>query len=120
MDGWKAIVLKEKLKAAKLVIRGWNATAFGSIDEKIKDAKRIINELDEKAERGDLSMLEVDLRRQKFADLWHKLRDKESLLRQKSRHRWLVEGDANSSYFHACIAMRRKRNQMASGWRSLA
>lgn len=42
------------------------------------------------------------------------MKDKESLLRQKSRQRWLVAGDANTSYFHACIKARRRKNQVVT------
>ncbi|XP_019447350.1 PREDICTED: uncharacterized protein LOC109350582 [Lupinus angustifolius] len=41
---------------------------------------------------------------------------KGSLLLQKSRNMWLKEGDANTSYFHACINNRRKRNQIQGVW----
>lgn len=36
----------------------------------------------------------------------------ENLLIQKSKSRWIKEGDANSSYFHACIKARRTSNQI--------
>lgn len=31
---------------------------------------------------------------------------------QRSRNRWLSEGDANSKYFHGCINKRRKENEI--------
>lgn len=36
------------------------------------------------------------------------------MLRQKSRQKWLSEGDANISFFHACIKARRARNQIVA------
>lgn len=40
------------------------------------------------------------------------LHAKESLLAQKSRVRWLAEGDSNSRFFHACIKGNRRRTQL--------
>ncbi|XP_019425747.1 PREDICTED: uncharacterized protein LOC109334402 [Lupinus angustifolius] len=37
---------------------------------------------------------------------------KDGLLSQKAKCNWLKEGDANTSYFHACVNARRRRNQI--------
>lgn len=34
-EGWKAIVLKDKMKAVKLAIKRWNTEVFGSIEENL-------------------------------------------------------------------------------------
>ncbi|MCI35774.1 RNA-directed DNA polymerase (Reverse transcriptase) [Trifolium medium] len=57
-----------------------------------------------------LSDYEVERRKLLFAELWHLKKSKESLTIQRSRAKWLQEGDANSRYLHACIKSRRKRN----------
>lgn len=113
-EGWKAITLKEKLKALKLEIKNWNMQTYGNIDNKIIELERAIGELDVKSEEVPLSVSELKQRKDLFAELWQKLKDKESLFKQKSWQRWVAEGVANTSFFHACIKARRRKNQIAA------
>ncbi|XP_019435175.1 PREDICTED: uncharacterized protein LOC109341686 [Lupinus angustifolius] len=134
LRGWKAFVVKEKLKALKLKIKVWNREVFGSLDKKLDDSVLEFGKLDLLGERIQLSSNQINNRNPLLADWWNSanmkeinqinnrnlfLADwwnsanmKENLLFQKSRSRWIQEGDANSSYFHACINGRRRRNQI--------
>lgn len=85
VNGWKTYVVKEKLKNLKSVIRKWNSENFGDIDGKIKVLELAISDLDLTGEDGSLSESDVELRKVLFADLWKNMKDKESLLKQKSR-----------------------------------
>lgn len=80
-------MIKDKLKILKTTVRRWNVSIFGSIDERISSLELSISELDERAEQTGLSDFELTLRRNSFADLWQKLKDKETLLHQKSRQK---------------------------------
>lgn len=73
-----------------------------------------ITNLDSKAESVGLSEVEANERRLKFADLWMSLNAKESLIRQKSKIKWIRDGDLNTLFFHACLAIRRRRNQLVA------
>ncbi|GAU25209.1 hypothetical protein TSUD_151090 [Trifolium subterraneum] len=47
-------------------------------------------------------------------DFWKQLHYKDSLLKQKSRSKWVQESDSNSRYFHETIKGRRRRNQLVA------
>jgi hypothetical protein len=53
--------------------------------------------------------------------LWALLKSKDRLEFQKSKSKWLKEGDVNSSYFHACVKGRKRTNNIVAlkkgdGW----
>jgi hypothetical protein len=110
VSGWMSFVLKEKLKGLKSSIK-----AFGV------RRSMVIKVLDERGEDGVLSEGEVEIRKSKFEELWRILKAKDSLLAQRSRSRWIKEGDENSKFFHKCIKLRKSRNSIKAlkenyGW----
>jgi hypothetical protein len=62
-----------------------------------------------KVEDGLLSLGDAQARSEGLSDLWGLLRVKELQLIQRSRLRWLKEGDANTNYFHASVKGRCKK-----------
>ncbi|MCI15574.1 RNA-directed DNA polymerase (Reverse transcriptase), partial [Trifolium medium] len=119
--GWMAYVLKEKFKGLKAIIKAWNREAYGVVDEKIMKLISDISLLDIKGELVGLLEEEVGCRKTLFSELWHLKQSNESVLIQRSRAAWLKKGDANTSYFHACIKSRGKQNSISAlqtdmGW----
>ncbi|MCH79404.1 LINE-1 reverse transcriptase like [Trifolium medium] len=114
VNGWMGFVLKEKLKGIKNSLKGWNREEFGALEDKIAILIEDINDLDSRSELVGLSNLEIDLRKSKFCNLWKLLKSKEAILFQRSRSKWLREGDANSKYFHSCVNARTKRNAIVA------
>jgi hypothetical protein len=105
-------VLREKLKGLKVTIKEWNKEVYGAIDSKILILVEEIKDIDVRGELMTLSEEEVELRKVHFRSLWHLLRSKEALLVQRSRDRWLKEGDANITYFHNCVKERGSVNAL--------
>ncbi|XP_071715017.1 uncharacterized protein [Rutidosis leptorrhynchoides] len=85
-------VFRNKMKNVKEALRIWSKNRYGPIDIKIDEWKSMANELEPKADLGVLTDYECD----EWKKAW-----------QKSRLKWVAEGDDNTAFFHSTI---RKRN----------
>lgn len=110
--GRGAYVLKEKLKLLKQKLKHWNNEVFGDLFRKKKEIVESLNALEQKAEEVVLEEAELEQRKELGADYWRCAKRIESLLCQKSRIRWVKEGDANSKFFHAMVNFKRKTNAL--------
>ncbi|PNX97063.1 cysteine-rich receptor-like protein kinase, partial [Trifolium pratense] len=113
INGKKAFVIKEKLKRLKEELKIWNKEVFGILDLNIEKTVKELNDVE--------GLLASDMTVANWIDkgglqkgFWDQLHHKESLLKQKSRMKWALDGDANSRYFHASLKGRRRRNQLVS------
>jgi hypothetical protein len=78
-------------------------------------------DLDLKSEVLGLDDLEVEGRKKLFEELWMLLKNIDALIFQRSRSKWLKEGDSNVWFFHNCISARKRSNRLltlktANGW----
>ncbi|MCH98102.1 transposon TX1 putative protein, partial [Trifolium medium] len=112
--GWMGFILKEKLKGLKVRLKEWNKVEFGNMDLRSKNLIEDIQDLDIRGELTGLDSQEVTLRKELFVELWKLQKSKEALLFQRSRSKWLTQGDANSKFFHGCIVARNKRNAITA------
>jgi hypothetical protein len=105
--------LKEKLRLLKECLRKWNREVFSILDLNIDKSVKDLNAI-EGLLGGDDDDVELTRREGLNKEFWRQLPFKESLLKQKSRMRWVKEGDSNSKYFHEPIKSRRRRNQLVA------
>src|SRR3954465_14998899 len=82
---------------------------FGKIDLEIEENVKDLNEWDDR----DYWEEEIHLNKVKASkNIWSKLKLKENMLIQKSRLKWLNDGDINSRFFHNVVKEMRQRNRI--------
>ncbi|CAL0332738.1 unnamed protein product [Lupinus luteus] len=112
VQGWSAFVVKEKLRLLKSELKVWNKKVFGSLDQELEVISENVLNIDLEGEEVSLSLEKINLRQSLLEEWWKFSKLKDNLLFQKSKCRWLKQGDANTKFFHACIRSRRSRNQI--------
>ncbi|KAL4367315.1 hypothetical protein GQ457_05G009200 [Hibiscus cannabinus] len=99
----------DNLQHCQQVLSHWNEHTFGHIGQRkrriLARLKGIDNFLASKNSRY-LTTLELTLK----AELYEVLEQEESLWIQKSRCKWIRDGDRNTKYFHACARSRKRAN----------
>lgn len=93
------------LKEIKLSLKEWKRNTVANQEDHIK---RLENEL----KKLDMEEDNNELKSQIFEQLQNAYQSKLSQLQQKSRIKWDLEGDSNTSFFHKVIHQRRRRNQI--------
>lgn len=96
-------VLTGKFKHLKSLIRAWRNEVTATQKWEVENLKQKIEKIDQLAEIGqNTSQMGLDR-----AEAVQRVREIEAIkildLRQKSRSKWALEGDENSSYFHGII-----------------
>eukprot|EP00253_Pinus_taeda_P012127 PITA_12127 len=104
---------QKKLKMLKVEIKRWNTNTFGHI---LKEKEQIIEGIKQTQQKIILEGRSEELA-QKEQDMENKLlareKQEEVLWRQKSRIRWLKEGEKNTKFFHKSTVQRRMRNHIS-------
>ncbi|XP_071741225.1 uncharacterized protein [Rutidosis leptorrhynchoides] len=107
------ITLKEKLKKLKCAIKIWAASKFNHLEHDIKDLKEKIISWELNAELCTPSDFEVLLHQSNTTRLMELEKTQRSMMKQMSIIKWVIEGDENSSFFHASVKMRHHCNGLS-------
>ena len=108
--GWGGIALKNKLRNLRHAIKQWCKDQGDIKASKIQSLKQKLSDLENQDAHRALSDSEALTKKTLQQELWDISIAYESLLRQKSRAKWIKEGDRNSAYFHRVINFRRSSN----------
>ncbi|GKV50261.1 hypothetical protein SLEP1_g56973 [Rubroshorea leprosula] len=113
VKGFAGFKCQQKLKLLKGILKGWNKEIFGNIEAQYEQAVKKIEQVDMQNEIADLENAEIVKRQEGFSEVWDILRKKELIWKQKSRSKWVSEGDANTRFFHRVAKGRRAQNNIA-------
>eukprot|EP00253_Pinus_taeda_P032540 PITA_32540 len=104
---------QKKLKLLKGEIKRWNKNTFGNVFEEkekiLQDLKNIQQRLILEGRSEELVLKEQEME----GKLLEREQQEEVLWRQKSRIRWLKEGEKNTKFFHRTTVQRRMHNQIS-------
>ncbi|XP_010513759.1 PREDICTED: uncharacterized protein LOC104789811 [Camelina sativa] len=101
----------EALKSLQKTLKRWNRKVFGDIQKRkeglMREIKLVQDSLDH-TQSDDLLNKEEGLLKEFEAVL----EQEETLWFQKSREKWIVDGDRNTTFFHTSTIIRRRRNKI--------
>ncbi|XP_071719503.1 uncharacterized protein [Rutidosis leptorrhynchoides] len=92
-----------KLKAVKNELKAWSKAKFGMLDSEIEFQKQLAHSLEIKVETGNISSHKLDMWKEAHKGWFEKEKNKASMLKQKARVHWALEGDENTKFFHSII-----------------
>lgn len=107
---WKespATNVQHKFKSLRAVAKEWNKHKLGNIDLRIKEAESI-------RDKGDVEGEHPSVPNVAPLNLESLYRIKSSMLCQKSKLNWQLNGEKNTRLFHRAIAKRKSKNSITS------
>jgi hypothetical protein len=112
--GTPSFILAKKLKALKGDIKIWNSSVFGNVGALVKERMDELKALELATEGGGLSEEERERKRTLCRDIERALLQEEISWKQKSRVKWLKEGDKCTKFFHLMANSNKRFNSIES------
>jgi hypothetical protein len=103
---------QSKIRRLHQHLKGWVKHTSGIIKKEKKDLLDKLDSLDKKAKYTLLSPQELDLKQCMSSHLSHLLREEEIKWYQRSKANHLLEGDANTKYFHLLANGRHRKTRI--------
>ncbi|KAK9279089.1 hypothetical protein L1049_012764 [Liquidambar formosana] len=112
--GCPMFILQGKLKLLKQRLKVWNKEVFGNIDDRVKSLQTSLYEVQQEIDclGSNDGLLEKEASIQSL--LFEALRIQETFWKDKSKLRWLADGDRNSSIFHSFAKVRAAKNNLGA------
>ncbi|XP_074283636.1 uncharacterized protein LOC141608172 [Silene latifolia] len=105
--------LAKNLKNMKVVLKELNKECFSDIENAATILQKQVEGLQEGINRDPTNVQKITEEYEASIKLQELAKARESFLSQKSKHQWIKDGDANSSYFHGMLKRRRNMNKVA-------
>ncbi|XP_026437318.1 uncharacterized protein LOC113335496 [Papaver somniferum] len=113
VTGSPPFIYRFKLKRLKAVMKDWNLHVFGNIFAKLKQAELTMEVALRISDEDPEDITKLNSAKEASVILQEIRSHHVTMLKQKSRNKWLLEGASNTSFFHANIRMRRSSNMIS-------
>ncbi|XP_073016672.1 uncharacterized protein [Primulina eburnea] len=107
--GWEGYKFMMKLKSVKMEIKRWNKEVYGMVDMRMGELRRKISVLDELESDGLGSEEVANERKENKMQLEDLICRQNRIHYQKSKIKWVKEGDQNTKFFHSLLNQRRSK-----------
>ncbi|KAK6128037.1 hypothetical protein DH2020_038201 [Rehmannia glutinosa] len=105
VQGTSLIQTQRQIRNCRMALLDWKAGSKSNSLIQIESCKSTLDKL--RADGGSRDWQVWATQKNKLKDAYYK---EESFWRQKARNQWLLEGDKNTKFFHACTMQRRNQN----------
>jgi hypothetical protein len=93
-------------------LRTWKNETFGNVKKKKKELLARLGGIQKKRETNDMNRYLASLEHMLQTDLAEILQYEELMWHQRSRAKWLYDGDRNTKYYHIKAVNRKRRNKI--------
>jgi hypothetical protein len=107
LERWQA-----KIRRLRQYLKGWAKNVSGAYKKEKKELLNKLDELDKKAENSLLNEMELNLKHVLNEWLAELLREEELKWYQRAKVKHLLEGDANTKYFHLLANGRHRKTRI--------
>ncbi|XP_026420043.1 uncharacterized protein LOC113316024 [Papaver somniferum] len=102
-----------KLKRLKGEIKEWNLAVFGSFYSRLKQDQLRFESASLYSDEDPNDVTKLNIMKDAMARLSETRLQHNTMLKQKARNQWLVEGSSNTTFFHNSIRIRRSSNTIS-------
>ncbi|XP_026433536.1 uncharacterized protein LOC113330957 [Papaver somniferum] len=119
-DSWKSpvygnldFIFPYKLKRLKEAIKLWNQTVFGNVNARLKQAQLKFEVACRNSDEDPFNTSKLNIMKDSLVAVQDVRMQHLTMLKQKARNRWILEGSSNTSFFHSNINIRRSANTIS-------